>query len=381
MRILHVLTYVGPGNPFGGPVSVARNQRDELRRRGHEVDVIAAGPGRAERWSGDAIGVQAFSSLRWSQAAGFSGLWSPGLWWFAVRSVRRYDVVHVHLARDLVTLPVARLAGLLGVPYVVQPHGMVDESSRRSARVLDRAATRAVLRGAAAVLTLTPTEDDDIAAVLRDRTFAATRLVNGIGLADDPVELPERRRFLFCSRLQQRKRVDLFAAVACRRASDGSAAEFVVVGADEGAGDVVRRAVEASGGRLVYDGPVEADEVPAVLDAASVLVLPSEREPFPMVVVEAMGRGRAVVVTDECGLAPLIAEHGAGLVVPAGDEAALHDAVLRLEKSTDTELSSMGSRARRAVLAELSIASVVGRLTEVYESAVASQPRRRRRSR
>ena len=51
--------------------------------------------------------------------------------------MRDYDVVHVHVARDFVTLPAATIARRAGVPYVLQPHGMIDPSDHALARPLD----------------------------------------------------------------------------------------------------------------------------------------------------------------------------------------------------------------------------------------------------
>lgn len=44
------------------------------------------------------------------------------------------DVVHVHLARDLIALTAAALGRRSGTPLVVQPQGMIDESARLLAR-------------------------------------------------------------------------------------------------------------------------------------------------------------------------------------------------------------------------------------------------------
>lgn len=79
----------------------------------------------------------------------FSGLVVPGMLAWLRRELPTADVAHVHLARDLITLPVALLAHQLGVRYVVRPQGMVDASHKKLATVLDAAATRRAVQGSA----------------------------------------------------------------------------------------------------------------------------------------------------------------------------------------------------------------------------------------
>jgi UDP-glucose:(heptosyl)LPS alpha-1,3-glucosyltransferase len=61
----------------------------------------------------------------------------------------------------------------------------------------------------------------------------------------------------------------------------------------------------------------------------NVLVLPARNEPYGMVVAEANATGLPVVVSDHCGISPLIDE-SRGVVVSLGDDKALREACRRL---------------------------------------------------
>lgn len=72
-------------------------------------------------------------------------------------------------------------------------------------------------------------------------------------------------------------------------------------------------------------------ELPRYFDLCDVFVLPSVHEPWGLVVNEAMNAGRAVIVSDQVGCEPdLVIEGENGSVFPAGNVAALADALERI---------------------------------------------------
>lgn len=72
------------------------------------------------------------------------------------------------------------------------------------------------------------------------------------------------------------------------------------------------------------------DDVPRVLAASDVLVLPSFREGTPRVITEAMASGLPVVATDIAGIPEQVAEGVNGYLIPTGDSEALADRLERL---------------------------------------------------
>jgi len=104
-------------------------------------------------------------------------------------------------------------------------------------------------------------------------------------------------------------------------------------------------------------GPLPPRALRDVYAACEVLVVPSVptptfREPWGLVVNEAMNRGLAVIASDAVGAAAggLVRDGANGLVVPAGDSGALARAVLRL--AADPALRErMGRQGREDVLA------------------------------
>lgn len=366
MRVVHVVTLISSDAAFGGPVSVAVAQADELARRGHDVRLIAGWDGAAPSLTTTAT-TALHRVRRMLPAPGFSGLVSASLLRDVRRSARTADVVHVHLARDLVTLPAARVAAAAGAKVVTQTHGMVMPDPRAPARALDAVLTRPVLHRALLELALTETEAAGVARVARGAA-RIEQVPNGVRVGDRPRAARSTGRpvVLFAARLHPRKRVLAFAEMARILLARGVDASFLVAGADEG--DLARLRAYIAAHRLAdhlsYVGPVPAGGMRDVLAGAAVFVLPSEREPFPMTLLEAMAEGTPAVITSGCMIAADIARQEAALVTDGSAE----QLALAVEQvlGDPAAARSLGARGERAVRAHYSIAAVVDRLEVLY---------------
>jgi glycosyltransferase involved in cell wall biosynthesis len=120
-----------------------------------------------------------------------------------------------------------------------------------------------------------------------------------------------------------------------------------------GDGPLAARAAAAPGVRLI--GPLERERLRVAYAAAACAILPSIptprfREPWGLVCNEAMHQGRPVIATPAVGAVAggLVRDRVSGLVVPAGDPAALAAAIAALLE--DAELRrALGVGARAAV--------------------------------
>ena len=81
--------------------------------------------------------------------------------------------------------------------------------------------------------------------------------------------------------------------------------------------------------RVVWTGFLDGDEPALAYNAADVLVLPSDFEPWALVIQEAMAAGLAIVASDVVGAArELIQDKSSGRIFPAGQLAGLIDAMM-----------------------------------------------------
>jgi glycosyltransferase involved in cell wall biosynthesis len=109
-------------------------------------------------------------------------------------------------------------------------------------------------------------------------------------------------------------------------------------------------------------------DVPEVLSAVDVLVVPSLTEGFPLSLIEGFAAGCPVVATRVGGI-PEIAEDGINaLLVPAEDPAAIARRVLEIIESPDRAATL--SRAARQKAGECSVPAAAARVAALYRSLV-----------
>lgn len=369
MKIAHVVTYVSPDGAFGGPVRVALGQAAALAERGHDVTVYAAAPpALAGTSSVDGYTLKTFPARRLAPGKGFAAMAAPQLTRALRADAATFDIAHVHLARDLVTLPAARQFKLARVPYVAQPHGMIDASDNPLAKPLDTIATRPLLRGARMILTLTDREVHDITAI--EPSARTAPISNGIRI-DELVPYEGRENtVLFLARLHPRKRPLAFVEMAKGLKDTLPTTRFVLAGPDEGEGAAVRAAIADAtmGNRLEWIGAVSPENTEALLASARAYVLPAFGEVFPMTILESLRVGTPVVTTDSLGIAGECERFGAALITD-GSPGELAKAVTRVLVA-DAEPSRLRAGGQSFLREKLDIARVAETLEALYVDQV-----------
>jgi glycosyltransferase involved in cell wall biosynthesis len=179
-------------------------------------------------------------------------------------------------------------------------------------------------------------------------------------------DLGPGRWVIFVGRHDSQKRIDVllrsFAAIAARLPDVRLAC--VGKGPEEARLRELARSL-ALEERVRFLG--ERRDVPELLRAASVFVLPSAAEGLPNVLLEALAVGLPAVVTDIPGTDEVVQHEREALMVPVDDVAALAAAIERV--LTTPELAERLARAGHAlVLREFDMERVVDKHVEIFES-------------
>lgn len=147
---------------------------------------------------------------------------------------------------------------------------------------------------------------------------------------------------VFVGRLHPDKGIDTLLRALAVCAGQGTAVRTIIVGPDEGF-DPNRYIAGLPQDRIHLTGNV-SDVRPYVL-ACDVLCLPSLREGFPNVVLEAAALGKPAVVSDATGVVDSVIDGETGRLFPTGDAHAL--AARFIELAADpSSVSHMGAAAR-----------------------------------
>lgn len=223
-------------------------------------------------------------------------------------------------------------ARLVGTKLVIHRHILGHLSSRRAIAPYQRWLWARGLRQAEQIISVSR----EVAAQVEEVSGKTSTIVpNGVPI---PPTLPQVSRTAspmvgFVGRLDPNKRVEDFIVAASLVVLRRPEARFVIAGGGTAGSRYELRCRELAlmmglEGRLTFAGPVaNASDIMQSLD---VFVLPSVLEGHPLVVLEAMALGKAVVVTDIAACRDTVTEGVDGRVVPAARPRILANAIADL---------------------------------------------------
>jgi len=307
----------------GGAERMLIHLAEELRSRGH--DVCPVGPENGVRWLADQLQARGFRRevfrlrhpLDVRCVADLRGIFRD----------RKIDIVHSH--EFTMAVFGAAAAKLSNLPHFITLHGGTYWGKRRRRR----AATRWAFRNSNGIIAVSEPYRQTIATVLGVSESRLSVVPNGI-----PIEAGDREPV----------RADLDLAdsdvlmVAVGNLYPVKGHRFLI----EAAGNLPRE----SGWKLVIAGRGEEesrlrnlierydltdrvhllglrDDIPNLLAAADIFVMPSLSEGLPLALLEAMAAGTSIVASAVGGIPEVTGRDRGGITVPAGEIEALTHAL------------------------------------------------------
>jgi len=366
-----MLNYEYP--PIGGGASpVTRSLAEQLAGAGHDVDVVTMGYRRLP-W------LETFGRLRVFRV--------PSLRRSPVRAVtvemlsylaaalpvtlelsrrRHYDLIHAHFL--VPTGPLALMVGRArGLPVVVTAHGSDvpgynPDRFTRGHRLM-APAWRGIARGVDAIISPS--------AYLCDLIQAACDVpVDIIPYGFDAraqAAVPKTRRLLFVSRLFPRKGAQHFLEAL---SGLNLAGWEVTIAGDGPMLEPLRQQARSLGLTVDFRGFIKGPPLDALYASSAVFVFPSLQDNFPVVLLEALSHGCAVITSGVSGMPEVVGD--AGLLVPPGDVPALRAAIMRL-MADEALRETLGERAR-AQVARFGYATILARHLDLYTRLAGERP-------
>lgn len=274
------------------------------------------------------------------------------------RKVSPSIVHHVALRPVVVGAFAARLSGIRCVVSAITGLGFIFVEGNRvplAQRILFWLFPRLLSRG----LTIVQNTDDRDLLLRSGLKPEYLRLIPGAGV-DTVQYAPQVRKdndrrlvVLMASRLLWDKGVGEFIQAA--RLLRETNLKFVLVGQPDPSNPatVSQADVDAwlAEGVITYLG--HRDDMHVVMQEADIVCLPSYREGFPKVLLEAMASGLPCITTDVPGCRAAIRHNDNGLLIPVNDSLALANAISTLAQNEEMR-SVMGQRGRTRALEEFS---------------------------
>jgi glycosyltransferase involved in cell wall biosynthesis len=286
----------------------------------------------------------------------------------------RPHVLHAHLFHANLT---ARLAGLLlPVPAVISTVHSLAESSRRSGRIRFRdlayRLTDALSNATVFVSTAAANRHLAASAVSAARTHVIPNGVDTDRFRPD-AECRARTRaalglggefvWLAAGRLMWKKNYPLMLRAMERQ--PGAVLLIAGSGPDE---DALRAAAPSS---VRFLGA--RTDLPELMNAADALVLSSDVEGLPMVLLEAAASGLPSVATAVGGVLEVVLSDRTGFLVRAGDLEALSGAMSRMAALPAWDRAGMSREAREYALARFDLPAVVQQWEHLYHALLAEE--------
>ena len=286
--------------------------------------------------------------------------------------------VHIHGLWQMSTSAAAGTARAAAKPYIVSAHGMLESwalaNKKFKKQLYALLFERSNLRRASCLHALTEAEAADYRKFGLDNPIAV--IPNGVDVPShsSPAAFLERfpglrgkRLILFLGRIHFKKGLDILAEAWGRVSKHWPEAQLVLAGPDfENTRAAVGKRLTELGvaDRTTFTGMLDSQLKWSALAAAECFVLPSYSEGLSVSVLEAMGIGLPVLISQQCNL-PEVADHGCGWTI-ASQTGALESALTQFLKAPAAQRAQMGANGRRLVARRYSWPVIGGQMTDLY---------------
>lgn len=176
---------------------------------------------------------------------------------------------------------------------------------------------------------------------------------------------PQDRLLLALGRLVHAKGHDILIEVFARMAAENDTLKLWIAGEGE-LRQALQQQINTAGLQEKIQLLGARSDVPALLNAADVFVLPSRFEGFGLVVAEAMACAKPVVATDAGGVAEVMGGHG--WLIPVEAPEPLRAAIAQALALTPEQLAENGAQARQHIVDNFGIDAALQRWLDLYQS-------------
>lgn len=285
---------------------------------------------------------------------------------------KAFDIIHAHFILPA-GLAAMRAAKRVGCPYIITAHGSDVPGYNpfkydRTVRMMGPLWRRVVRRAARLVC---PSQYLlDLARAFLGDDSCGVVIPNGINAGEFRSEGPGGHNVLWVGRLVEVKGVDVLVRAA-RHLPQGWHVDIVGDGPER---EKLRVMAEDCGADVRFHGWLDRNDprLAQMFNNAGIFAFPAFGENFPMVLLEAMAAGRAIVAADGGGAREVVGD--AALLVPPHDVEALGRALRELALSEE-ERRRLGNAGQLCAREDLSISRIAERHDHLFEDVLRERQR------
>ena len=383
LKIAQLVPYYAP--VIGGVEVVCQYISEELVSRGHEVHVFTANRSHSGSREVHMPNDEVIAGVNVRRFKSYINVGHYGLFPGFVSPLREggFDIIHAHGYRQPQSEIGSRVGVRVSAPTILHVHGGFYTRSRLKRALYDMY-DRAALHHKANKFDhfIALSEQDRRRLMQLNVASASISIIRNAAekQAFEAIDAAQFRRkhhldgkkvILYLSILHHFKRPELLIRALPKLIEREPEVFLLFVGPDGGEAEKMREVGESLGVSQYYKwiGPLKGKEKHEAFECCELLALPSDEDPYPLALLEAMAHSRAILTTDVVGQASDIRANEAGVLVSPDDLNGLVSGAIKLLAEPEYR-KALGANGRRLAERMFSVGAVVDEIESLYWTMV-----------
>lgn len=337
MKILQLTTAYLPSVTYGGSIWSVHYLNKALLKEGIEVFVITTTGGLKQedkkinsQWH-DVEGVQ----VKYFPYYFYDNFkFSPQLLFALISEAKKTDLVHINSIWDFNMLAGCFVSKLFKKPYIVSSRGSLHQNAFNLSNKFIKTFyyhifLKPLIKNAGAIHFTTSEEMNNVASFVEPPSKKIV-IPSGIDLNEfqnlpdkgefkKKYNLVDKRYILFLGRIHKQKGIS-FLLEAFKQVQNIMSDVYLVIAGFDQKGHIkeIQKWINENGlsNKVIFTGLLTGKEKLSAYVDADVFVLSSYFESFGMTILEAMGCGVPVIISDKVGIKDDVLKYDAGIVTP-----------------------------------------------------------------
>lgn len=374
MRVLQISASYKPAYIYGGPIISVANLSEQLAENNYTVEVFtttANGANELDVMPNTPTIVNGVKITYFKRITKDHSHFSPRLLSTLWKQIRRFDAIHIHAWWNTVSVLSALIALMRGVPLVISPRGTLSDYSFHNRNSFYKTCIHNVLGktllNRSYIHATSQHEVNALQLIISPKHIF--NIPNLITLQPPAVDVATQTdnnlQLLFFSRIEEKKGLDILL-----HALAGVKIPFHLTIAGDGNENYINQLKQIADGhqlsvKISWIG-FQSENKFSILQQHHLLVLPSYDENFGNVVIESLGVGTPVLISEQVGLANYVKENNLGWICKTEPESI----TTIINNITLPQLATIRSKAPQIIYRDFNAENLLTKYTAMYQQVI-----------